>query len=404
MPTNIRIKGVVKTMTTARTELANGIPAHEADAFRRYVTNAVTTIEQICIKNQITPQDLPAPTYRAYQYLKSIDLDNLPILPAGEQKAPRPMRIKNLIAVCNSLQRDIETLATQFQPAQLSLETPLVSALLDDIGKQAHQTEQICANADSSPAHLPLQSQRAYQWLKFLSQPANLLRHLNTLATLLKIGREISHQTSVPKPRRKKPLKPKLYHIASMYRCQTKPDGIHLTISQGFAGAPDDVLRALVSVAYLDKVEPHQHTIRSYTETTDFAETLLALDLSGPTPEENIKGRHHNLGEVFARVNAEYFGGQLSRPRLTWNHTLSQRKMAHYQPATDTLMVSISLDSTRVPDYVIDFVMYHDLLHKKLDVKVVDGRRYAHTPEFHAEERKFRQYEQAMAFLQREQL
>jgi hypothetical protein len=84
---------------------------------------------------------------------------------------------------------------------------------------------------------------------------------------------------------------------------------------------------------------------------------------------------------------------------LTWNRTITHRKFGHYQPTTDTLMVSITLDQAEVPVYAIEFVMYHELLHKQLGVEVVNGRRYAHTSEFRARERAFPHYEQAQVFL-----
>ena len=43
--------------------------------------------------------------------------------------------------------------------------------------------------------------------------------------------------------------------------------------------------------------------------------------------------------------------------------------------------------------------MYHELLHKALGAKIVNGRRYVHTHEFRVAERKFKEYEKAQAFL-----
>ena len=73
--------------------------------------------------------------------------------------------------------------------------------------------------------------------------------------------------------------------------------------------------------------------------------------------------------------------------------------MGHYQPAADTVMISITLDDPGVPDYAIDLVMYHELLHKKMGAQQINGRRYAHTETFREEERKFRYYAEARAFL-----
>ena len=44
-------------------------------------------------------------------------------------------------------------------------------------------------------------------------------------------------------------------------------------------------------------------------------------------------------------------------------------------------------------------VMYHELLHKKHGITLVNGRRFAHTAAFRAEERLFVEYEQAERFL-----
>jgi len=58
--------------------------------------------------------------------------------------------------------------------------------------------------------------------------------------------------------------------------------------------------------------------------------------------------------------------------------------------------ISIARD---VPSYVIDHVIHHEFHHRKLGVKVVNGRRIAHTPEFGVEERSFEHYHEAQAFL-----
>jgi len=80
---------------------------------------------------------------------------------------------------------------------------------------------------------------------------------------------------------------------------------------------------------------------------------------------------------------------------LVWNRTLTARKFGHYQPGRDAVMISVTLDAPDVPDYVVDFVMYHELLHKKHGSMKVNGRRLAHSPAFRAEERQFAEYHEA---------
>jgi len=64
-------------------------------------------------------------------------------------------------------------------------------------------------------------------------------------------------------------------------------------------------------------------------------------------------------------VNREYFRSQLaSRVMLE-----SRARAAHagsYQERNDRLIISQLFDSPAVPLYVLDYLMYHELLHKFL--------------------------------------
>jgi hypothetical protein len=116
---------------------------------------------------------------------------------------------------------------------------------------------------------------------------------------------------------------------------------------------------------------------------------------------ETARGAFHDLAASFDRVNAAYFGGKMPRPRLIWNSTFTGRKFGHYDWIADTVMVSRSLDAPTVPEFVVDFLMYHELLHKFHGLHWVNGRGYAHTAEFQHDERKFPRYAEAEEVLNR---
>jgi hypothetical protein len=42
-----------------------------------------------------------------------------------------------------------------------------------------------------------------------------------------------------------------------------------------------------------------------------------------------------------------------------------------------------------VPEFVVDFIVYHELLHKKHGLRWSGSRAHAHTPEFRRDERRF---------------
>jgi hypothetical protein len=51
------------------------------------------------------------------------------------------------------------------------------------------------------------------------------------------------------------------------------------------------------------------------------------------------------------------------------------------------------LDSPEIPEELLDFIMYHELLHKIHGIKTEKNRRRIHTREFKKDEKKFRNYE-----------
>jgi len=114
---------------------------------------------------------------------------------------------------------------------------------------------------------------------------------------------------------------------------------------------------------------------------------------------EATRGAFYDLAQSFDRVNTRYFGGTMERPRLTWSRSFTGRKFGHYDHLKDLVMVSSTLDQARVPEFVVDYLMFHELLHKKHGVRWVNGRGYAHTRDFYAEERQFPQYDEADAWL-----
>ena len=122
-------------------------------------------------------------------------------------------------------------------------------------------------------------------------------------------------------------------------------------------------------------------------------------ELSGVTGR--TRGAVHDLNDSFDRINAQYFHSQMQRPRLIWSRTFTHRKMGHYQHASDTVMISSSLDHPSVPASTLDFLMYHELLHKKHGIRWKNGRGHVHTPAFYADERKYPGWEEAEKTLTR---
>jgi hypothetical protein len=112
-------------------------------------------------------------------------------------------------------------------------------------------------------------------------------------------------------------------------------------------------------------------------------------------------GTFRDLEASFERVNEGYFGGRAGRPELTWSRHRSRSELGHYDETFNVLTISRRLDSRRVPLYVLDYVMYHEMLHMVYPARVRDGRRVYHTKEFLDAEKRFEHYARVMRWLKR---
>ena len=106
-------------------------------------------------------------------------------------------------------------------------------------------------------------------------------------------------------------------------------------------------------------------------------------------------GTFYDLEELFSDLNTKYFWGTLRKPKLTWSAKPTFRILGHFDSHHDTIVISRSLDSADVPRYVIEYVMYHEMLHVFHPTVHHNGRRYNHTPEFRRDEERFEKFEEA---------
>lgn len=91
------------------------------------------------------------------------------------------------------------------------------------------------------------------------------------------------------------------------------------------------------------------------------------------------------LEDRFVVLNEEYFAGMMDQPTLTWGRA-STTKLGSYEYATDTVTLSTILKERQE---LLDYVLYHELLHKKHKFSCKNGRTHHHTPAFRADEKLF---------------
>ncbi len=92
------------------------------------------------------------------------------------------------------------------------------------------------------------------------------------------------------------------------------------------------------------------------------------------------------LESSFNRINKKYFYNFIEISNLEWGSN-SKRKLGSYDYHTDTIIISrIFLDAEQE---LLDYLMYHEMLHKKLKFNNKDNRSYHHTKEFRLKEKEF---------------
>ena len=125
-------------------------------------------------------------------------------------------------------------------------------------------------------------------------------------------------------------------------------------------------------------------------------QVMLVRRMRGRKQVSAPQGRHYNLEEIFEELNRRYFFGLLAIPLLSWSRAVSRTMLGHFDPALNTIIISRLFDSPGVPRCVLEYIVYHEMLHLKHPVQHSSkGRRRVHTREFREEEKRFARFEEA---------
>ncbi len=410
----LRISGLVRAQRHAEEALRQGLPPDEIQVFQAWAASIVAQVEAACRQYQVSPEELPEPSLRAYQFLKTLDTPELTqrlaqsarkkkktaLAQAATDEAENgTVRLKNIKGSIENLHQLLYAIiqAKRTQDNDLRLVSQPILAKIRD---QVKRIEAICRQASSSPQRLPDPSMRAYEWLRFLSEVNQLSAHLKALhRTALQVE---SLRPKFPRRLRHLPVEVRFYNLPGLYRSKVIDERLLLVANEAFIGAPPEVMENMLWAVLLPKQRQKEPlaVVRQFADTQPFTDLAQKVNSGLLTAdEERSRGRYHDLKAAFKLVNRRYFKDQMTIPKLVWGQRRSRRKLGHYQPATDTILVSRTLDNPEVPGFIVEFIVYHELLHKQLGIQVSGGRRYSHTPAFKQAERCFDRFREAQEFL-----
>ena len=181
---------------------------------------------------------------------------------------------------------------------------------------------------------------------------------------------------------------------------------IYVRLSDLFEAAPDDIIGALVRILLAKLLRRRVRaewnaTYRLFAIRDDVVSASEAARRSrGRKRLADPAGRVFDLDEMFDRINAEFFAGAVERPRLGWTLRDAWRTHGHYDPAHGSVAISRSLDTPETPAYVVEFVLYHEMLHVAMPAEVRNGRHMHHTAKFRRAEAQHPRMTDAVAWLE----
>jgi SprT-like family len=113
------------------------------------------------------------------------------------------------------------------------------------------------------------------------------------------------------------------------------------------------------------------------------------------------RGRHFDLEEIFSGLNKKFFGGKLPAARLGWSQKRSRRTLGNYDDAHRTITITRWFDSPSIPKNLVEYVVFHEMLHMRIPTARNGHRRVVHSAEFRKAEKQFPHYETALRQLKR---
>ncbi|HEX4961553.1 MAG TPA: hypothetical protein VF173_11985 [Thermoanaerobaculia bacterium] len=171
---------------------------------------------------------------------------------------------------------------------------------------------------------------------------------------------------------------------------------LELRIHHSFTEAPEEVLAAVATF-----VESKRGSDRAREALAVIREHFTAHRTTARIRRLRLQplGEALDLRELRDDLNARYFEGRLA-VEITWGKAAtggqpcrrrsSSIQLGSYSYEDRLIRVHRVLDDPGVPRYVVEAVVYHELLHADMPPEVRRGKRCFHTPEFRRRERLYR--------------
>ena len=175
----------------------------------------------------------------------------------------------------------------------------------------------------------------------------------------------------------------------------------HLRVHHMFLDADEEVMASLAGYLSGNRRSSRERLRVFFRENR----RKIKSDPAGPRKRGSPKEPSLHLEESYKKINDTYFDGQVDCS-ICWSRRRPRRgqksiRLGSYSPRTGVIRINAILNNDRVPFYVMEDVIYHEMLHHHLGTKTLNGKRLSHHARFREMEKRFPERERARLWLQR---
>ena len=196
-------------------------------------------------------------------------------------------------------------------------------------------------------------------------------------------------------------------YIGINHTIRVRDGKVFVRLAELCRNAPSDAQESLAYILVgkiLRKKIPDsvKNVYKNYAKTAEMREKAIENKRKlGHKKITSAKGKTYDLNKIFESLNLLYFKNSILKPVLSWSQKRTYRILGHYDSTHETIIISKSLDDKNVPQFVAEYVLFHEMLHIFHPTEHRNGRRCMHTTKFKRDEKKFAYFEDAENWIAR---
>ena len=385
MASRIRFRGLVRLANRVRSAAGSGVSPEHWAQLRKETLAALEFVQQTLDKERASLHQVSGPSRNAVQYLQSVDWDQKPAAPTHEACDHRPPGTIRLPGHNRWLDAMLDRMAWRKEQPDV---------LFDEIRRTSDGLERFIHGRNIEPHQLTHPQRQMRGWAAYMSTREHLR---DAIAAIDRFNGAIRRRWPISLDSNRA-LLVHLRPTAVMYRLRPDGHNYRLTLPTAVLTFDQAAANALALMINGDR-ERGQPVVVDAMMSPPYQTVEGEIESLGGVVEQP-RGTVHDLERSFHRVNGKYFNGRLHRPTLTWSRVPSSRQFGCYDFARDRVVIASTVDQPGVPEFVIDFLMYHELLHKHHGLHWHNGRGHSHTRDFRNTERHFDRYEEALQHIE----